>query len=206
MAIRHVRTIIFAKAPIPGFSKTRLIPALGSQGAAVLARRMLQGTLAAAIEADIGPVELCVTPSPDSKGWREETIAPGVELTDQGSGDLGERMAGAAERGIARGEPVLLVGTDCVEMSPTLLRRVAARLLQGADALIHPTADGGYAVLGLNRFSHQLFRAIPWGTDRVAATSIARLRELGWTFLSEAILHDVDTPEDLRCFPGAWSE
>ena len=56
------RIIIFAKAPVPGFAKTRLIPALGEAGAAGLARQMLFDTLKEALAAGIGPVELCVWP------------------------------------------------------------------------------------------------------------------------------------------------
>jgi hypothetical protein len=62
---KPLRIIIFAKAPQPGLAKTRLIPALGEQGAASLARVMLLNTLQAALQAEVGTVELCVTPAID---------------------------------------------------------------------------------------------------------------------------------------------
>lgn len=194
--MKRQRTIVFAKAPRPGFAKTRLIPALGACGAAALARRMLAHTLAAALEAGTGTVELCATPAYEHPDWSSVDIPDGVDITAQGEGDLGARMARAARRGLARAEAVLLVGTDCAEMSATLLRGAAARLDE-VDALMHPTADGGYAVLGLARYDACLFERIAWSTDTVAATTIGRLRTLGWRLHVGAALHDIDEPRDL---------
>ena len=116
------RTIIFAKAPQAGFAKTRLIPVLGAQGAAELAKQMLLSTLDAAIFARVGTVELCVTPAIDDVAWQGVQLPAGIEISAQEEGDLGARMARAAERGLANAPSVLLIGTDCVEMPAALLR------------------------------------------------------------------------------------
>ena len=121
------RIIVFAKAPQPGFAKTRLIPALGAEGAAELAQQMLLNTLFEALAADIGTVELCSTPAIDDVTWQDITLPLGIETTDQGEGDLGARMALAAERAIENAGSVLLIGSDCVEMSATLLREAFTR-------------------------------------------------------------------------------
>lgn len=194
--MRRLRTIVFAKAPRPGLAKTRLIPALGAHGAAALAQRMLTHTLAAALAAGAGTVELCATPAYDHPDWSSVDIPDGVDITAQGDGDLGVRMARAAQRALARGEVVLLVGTDCVEMSAALLRAAAARLGE-LDALMHPTADGGYAVLGLARYDASLFERIAWSTDTVAAMTIGRIHALGWRLHVGTTLHDIDEPRDL---------
>ena len=191
------RIIIFAKAPQPGFAKTRLIPALGAEGAAELAQQMLSNTLFEALAVDIGTVELCSTPKIDDIAWQGITLPVGIEITDQGEGDLGARLARASERAIENAELVLLIGTDCVEMSATLLRE-AAQSLHEHDAVIHCTADGGYALLGLKRYSAVLFSDMPWSTDAVASTTIARIRQLGWSLHVGQLLHDVDTPQDLK--------
>src|SRR5690349_5237235 len=68
--VTPTRIIVFAKAPQPGAAKTRLIPALGVQGAAALAQHMLAETLRSALGAELGPVELCATPDPQSPAWR----------------------------------------------------------------------------------------------------------------------------------------
>lgn len=191
------RIIILAKAPQPGFAKTRLIPALGAEGAAKLAQQMLSHTLSAALAADIGTVELCSTPKIDNIAWQGITLPVGIEIIDQGEGDLGTRLARASERAIENAEFVLLIGTDCVEMSATLLRE-AAQSLHEHDAVIHCTADGGYALLGLKRYSAVLFSDMPWSTDAVASTTIARIKQLGWSLHVGQLLHDVDTPQDLK--------
>jgi rSAM/selenodomain-associated transferase 1 len=191
------RIIIFAKAPQPGFAKTRLITALGAAGAAKLAQQMLANTLSEALAAGIGTVELCGTPKIDDVAWQGIALPLGIEISDQGEGDLGARLARASERAIENAEAVLLIGTDCVEMSATLLRE-AAQSLHEHDAVIHCTADGGYALLGLKRYSVALFSEMPWSTDAVASTTIARIGQLGWTLHIGQLLHDVDAPQDLK--------
>jgi rSAM/selenodomain-associated transferase 1 len=199
----RIRTIIFAKAPRPGLAKTRLIPALGANGAAWLARRMLEHTLANAMAAALGPVELCMTPAPKAPEWRDISAPPGVEVSDQGTGDLGARLARAAQRSIAAGDAVLLIGTDCPALTPVCLRAAAAALLR-VGAVIHPTADGGYALLGLTRTDPRLFADIAWSTDAVAAVTLARLDQLGWPVCIAPRLHDIDEPGDLIRLPAEW--
>lgn len=191
------RIIIFAKAPLPGFAKTRLIPALGATGAAELAQRMLLNTLREAVAADIGTVELCVAPAIHDVAWRDISLPAGIEISDQGEGNLGARLARAAERALGNAEQVLLIGTDCVEMSGVLLRE-AAQALQEHDAVIHCTADGGYALLGLRQFSPILFGDIPWSTAAVSSMTLARIGQLGWSVHVGQMLHDVDEPQDLQ--------
>jgi len=190
------RTIVFAKAPQPGLAKTRLIPALGSRGAARLARHMLERTLDSALRARSGPVELCVAPDIDASPWHEVSLPAGIAITSQGGGDLGARMARTAARAIAGGEAALLIGTDCLEMSPRLLH-VAAVALNRAGTLIHPTVDGGYAILGLTRYHPELFTDIAWGGETVAEETVARIVRLGWPLVIGATLHDIDEPADL---------
>lgn len=197
------RIIIFAKAPVAGFAKTRLIPLLGPAGAAKLARQMLQRTLAGAVDAALGPVELCVTPEIASSDWRGVAIAQGLEISAQGDGDLGTRLARAAQRALEHDEAVLLIGTDCVEMGAPLLRE-AAVALKHKDAVIYPAADGGYALLGLAKFHQLLFSDIAWSTDSVAAETIARIGQLGWSLEVGSLLHDVDEPDDLKRVPASW--
>ena len=198
-----LKTIIFAKAPQPGLAKTRLIPALGHKGAAELARHMLNRTLASAITAKLGPVELCVTPAQEHSAWQNIPIPDGVEISNQVEGDLGRRMAQAAQRAIEQGQTVLLIGTDCVEMSPTLLVQAAAQL-HAYDAVIHPSTDGGYVLLGLQQFHPSLFTYIAWSTNRVSSVTIQRIEQLGWSLHQGDRLHDVDEPQDLTQLTSAW--
>ncbi|MDE2310741.1 MAG: TIGR04282 family arsenosugar biosynthesis glycosyltransferase [Betaproteobacteria bacterium] len=201
--MKPTRIIIFAKAPQPGFAKTRLIPALGAESAAELARQMLFNTLHEALAADIGAVELCVTPEINQAAWQGIRLPAGIEIFAQGEGDLGARLASASERALENAEPVLLIGTDCVEMSGTLLR-AAAQALREQDVIIYCTDDGGYALLGLRKYSPFLFSDMPWSTDAVAGTTIARIGQLGWSVHVGQMLHDVDEPQDLKHLPDRW--
>jgi uncharacterized protein len=194
---RRARVVIFAKAPVPGRVKTRLIPALGADGAARLAGEMLAHTMREALASGLS-AELCGDPDPAAWGL---LLPPGdLRLTAQGGGDLGQRLARAAARVTGEGDAVLLIGADC----PTLDRerlRAAAAALAAHDAVIHPAEDGGYVLLGLRRSDPALFKDMEWSTPGVARDTIARIGSLGWTLDVRETLRDVDEVEDLSPLP-----
>lgn len=188
------RIVIFAKAPLPGKVKTRLIPALGEEGAARLARRMLENTVLEALKVEAAEIELCADPAPDHADWRG--LLPASPTTAQGDGDLGVRLARAAERVISGGQRVVLIGTDCPELTARRLRKACTEL-ERHEAVIHPAVDGGYALLGLNSFDPSVFAGIEWSTSSVAGATIARIEALGWSLHVGETLRDIDEPEDL---------
>lgn len=195
--MRPVRIVILAKAPVAGYVKTRLIPALGAQGASDLARDMLHRTLAQALMADVGPVELCASPPRHDPAWQTTRVPPTVVWSSQGDGDLGARMARVAARTIAAEESVLMIGTDCPALDASTIRQAAAALAQ-TDAVMAPSFDGGYTLLGLNQFDASVFANIAWSTDTVAAETRQRLALLGWRTHGLHVMHDVDDPDDLQ--------
>lgn len=195
------RIVIIAKAPIAGFCKTRLIPALGAHGAAWLAQRMLTRSVRCALDARLGPVELCVTPGFQAFDWPSLGLPDGLVWSEQGEGDLGARMGRAAQRVTAGGEAILLIGTDCPGLDSSVMKNAAAAL-QDHDACLVPAADGGYVLLGLKRFSPTLFDNMPWSTEVVAEETRQRLSRLGWRLSSLARLHDIDEPQDLTSLPA----
>lgn len=205
----QVRILLLAKAPVPGRVKTRLIPALGAEGAARLASRLLCHALAQALQADLGPVEVCASPAPEHPDWQpwlpalRQMGAPGPPLawSDQGEGDLGARMARSAQGYLDAGEPVMLMGTDCPALTPHRLRQ-AARALHGHKAALIPARDGGYVLLGLRAFHPSLFTAMPWGGSTVADLTLGRLRDLNWRVWVGEALADMDVPADLAVLPG----
>jgi rSAM/selenodomain-associated transferase 1 len=197
------RIVIFAKLPAAGLVKTRLIPALGAEAAARLARRMLLHTLQQATAAAVGPVELCVAPAPSDPAWQDWPAVEGIHWTAQSDGDLGARMANAVQSAVAAQERVLLIGTDCPGLDALQLRR-AAGLLDQSDAVLYPTFDGGYALLGLRQFDPRPFEQMPWSTTEVADRTIERVREIGWSLAVGGMLHDIDEPADLRWLPDNW--
>lgn len=203
--MKPVRTMIFAKAPLPGLAKTRLSAALGEEGAARLALRLLRHAVAEMLSAGTGPVELCVTPEPSNPVWASLALPEALEWSAQGEGDLGERLAQAAQTRLLAGDAVLLVGTDCPALTAQVLRHASAAL-QDMDCVMVPATDGGYVLLGLNRFDASLFENIPWSTDQVAARTLERLQHLGWRVQRLPELHDIDEPDDLRWLPAGWQE
>lgn len=203
----NLRIVIFAKVPLPGLAKTRLMPALGAKGSAKLAHRMLLHTVDEAIEADIGPVELCVTPDPFDPAWTSLSAAfdsHTLHWQAQGNGDLGERLARACCRVTSAGEAVLLIGTDCPALNPRHLRE-AATALKNHDAVMIPSNDGGYVLLGLSYFHASVFHNIAWSTDSVAASTCHNIARLRWSLKQLPALNDIDQPDDLRFLPPDWS-
>ena len=198
-----IRIVIMAKAPTAGFAKTRLIPALGAEGAAQLAKQMLQHTVQTAIGAQLGVVEICAAPDPTTAVWRNLNLPSAVAWRAQGDGDLGERMASVTERVILGGEAILLIGTDCPAIDARTLSS-AVTALQQHDACLLPTFDGGYALLGLTKFNATLFDNMPWSTSVVAKETLLRTRQLGWKTHVLPTVHDIDEPTDLQYLPKEW--
>lgn len=188
-----MRVIVFAKAPVAGAAKTRLIPALGAAGAARLHERLVDRTLETARAAGLGPVELCCAPDSAQPFFASRAARFGVLLTEQGVGDLGERM----HRALAAGLPALLIGADCPAMTPEYLRDASTALADGYDAALGPAEDGGYVLLAAGRIRPEVFARIRWGGPDVMEEQRARLRALGWRWTELAPLWDVDRPDDL---------
>jgi len=197
---RPTRIVIFAKAPIPGYAKTRLIEALGAEGAATLAKKMLLYTVAVARQAAVGPVELCVAPDPEHDCLRALEVGSDVIWSRQSEGDLGMRMATAVQRTLAGGENVICIGTDCVELKALHLQEAAIALAQGS-VVIAPASDGGYVLLGLSECDPCIFQDIVWSTDSVFKETMARIASLNWRVTQLETLRDIDEPEDLQYLP-----
>jgi len=188
--------IVFARAPVPGATKTRLIPALGADGAAELHRRLVARMLAEAVAADIGPVELCCTPDVHHPFFADCARRFGISLQTQVGADLGERMSGAFDRVLAGSQSALLVGSDIPSLGVSHLLR-AREALQDADAVFVPADDGGYVLVGLSRPQPLLFEGIEWGSGEVMAQSRGRAVEADLRIAELDPLWDLDRPEDL---------
>lgn len=197
--------IVMAKAPVAGQAKTRLIPALGAEGAARLAERLLRHALAQALAARIGPVELCCAPDARHAVFAELAGEARVTLSEQVEGDLGARMARALQRALATHERALLIGTDAPALDAAYLRAARDRLADH-KAVLGPAADGGYTLIGLHRFLPTLFEAMPWSTSQVLEMTREHLRAAGLHHAELPTLHDIDEPADLVHLSGpAWA-
>ncbi len=185
--------IVFARAPEPGRVKTRLAALLGAHGAARLHARLVERALWTARAAGFARIHLYCASSTQHRFFREMRIRYGVRLRGQGRGDLGERMY----RALRRHPGAVLIGSDVPALRPADLRAAARALAGGADAVLAPTQDGGYALIGLRRAVRRVFAGVDWGGPRVLAQTRARLRSLGWRWRELRTVWDVDRPEDV---------
>ena len=198
--------IVFAKAPVAGLAKTRLIPALGAEGAAALAARLLRHTLAQGAAAGFGALELCAAPDATHPALVAAAREHGAALATQGEGDLGARMQRALGRRLAAHARVLLIGTDAPALDAAVLHQ-AATALATHDAVFAPALDGGYALVGLSAHApERLFAGIAWSTPQVMTTTLERVAELGLRTALLAPLPDIDEPADLIHLPADWRE
>lgn len=183
---------ILAKAPIPGFAKTRLIPAIGAHAAAVLQERLNEQTVATAFAAGIGAVTLWCAPDITHGSFRDLAARFPIRLARQAGDDLGNRMLAAFDGG----GPVLVIGSDCPSLTPRHLRD-AADALHGSDVVLIPAEDGGYVLIGAHAPYSELFTGIAWSTETVLAETRKRISALGLNAIELRPLWDVDSESDL---------
>jgi hypothetical protein len=193
---KRVGVAILTRAPIPGACKTRLIPALGADGAAALQRWLLQRTVAMALVADVGPVTLWCAGDPRHPDFALCRAYGAVTVRHQPKGDLGARMS-IAVRESATEAGTLVIGTDCPALTASHLRQ-AALTLQGKDAVVYPAEDGGYVLIGMREPIEEAFEGIEWSTERVMEQTRQRFRNLRSHWEEPLTLWDVDRPGDLN--------
>ncbi|MGM0412423.1 MAG: TIGR04282 family arsenosugar biosynthesis glycosyltransferase [Pseudomonadota bacterium] len=202
MSGHQPRIQVFARAPVAGRTKRRLIPALGEVGAADLHATLLRRTVAAVGGVTGADRELWCHPDTGHPLLAACAAEQGLALRVQSGADLGARMAGALEAALAEGAPAaVLVGSDCPGLTAGVLSSALAALEAGADAVLGPAEDGGYYLIGLRRPAPALFQDIPWGGPEVAAATRARATEAGLRMEELPTLRDIDTPADLAAFP-----
>ncbi len=180
---------VFAKAPVAGQVKTRLVPAVGAEGAARLATAMLEDTLEALLASGRAAPVLAVDNGAAFRGR-------GLPLVEQGRGDLGERLERVLARGLARAPAVVAVGSDSPGFPASLLEE-SFLALERADAVLAPAEDGGFTLLGLRRCPTGLLKGLPWSTPGTLRATEARLRARGLSVLRTRGWFDVDGPADL---------
>ncbi|WP_201604782.1 TIGR04282 family arsenosugar biosynthesis glycosyltransferase [Psychrobacter immobilis] len=194
--------ILFAKFPAQGMAKTRLQPALGIEGAAKMAHKLLLHSIEQAVATGF-TVELCVSPAPTDPCWQALNLPDSLQWSAQADGDLGLRMLTASQQALARFEHVILIGTDCPSLT-TIRIRQAAQQLETQDSVMIPAFDGGYVLFGFKQVAARLFSTIEWSTASVAKVTQQRLVELSWSVALLAPLPDIDEPEDLCYLPNGW--
>jgi len=190
--------LLFLRWPTPGRTKTRLIPALGAEGAAVLYRQLAHRVAAIVREVDRPAMTRFAYFEPaDREREVAEWMGPAFTPLAQPDGDLGERLISGFDHAFAAGaDRVIAIGSDCVEITPALLGR-ALDALGDHDAVVGPATDGGYWVIGLSRSCPEVFTDVPFSTDVTLAVTLDRMAGAGLSVASLPTLSDVDRPEDV---------
>ncbi|AFZ12427.1 Protein of unknown function DUF2064 [Crinalium epipsammum PCC 9333] len=190
--------IIFTRYPEPGKTKTRLIPALGAEGAANLGRKMTEHTLNQVKELQsLRLIAVAVYFAGGNTQLMQQWLGSDLRYQCQGEGDLGSRMALAFANAFEEGsKSVVIIGTDCPSLKPKLMED-AFKTLSQHDLVLGPAQDGGYYLIGLRRFIPELFTGINWGTSSVLQQTVTIGKQLDLALAYLPTLADVDRPEDL---------
>lgn len=196
------RVVVFAKAPRPGFAKTRLGPVLGDQGAARLHREFVTRTLQTVARACVRtPADVEVRTTGASVVVARRALGLSERSRDQGGGDLGARLHRAVRDAFDEGaRHVVLLGTDTPSLRVSDIAE-ALRALRRADVVIGPAADGGYYLLGVRSDAEALFVGMPWSEGSLLARTRAAAAACGLHVHMLPERHDIDTPGDFR----AWT-
>ena len=190
--------IVFTRYPEPGKAKTRLIPALGTQGAANLHRQLTEYTLSRVRELQgERPTSVEVYFSGGNQQLMQDWLGADFVCKPQVDGDLGLRIVSAFDGAFSNGiEGALIIGTDCPDLSAKIMSEAFDGLILH-DLVLGPALDGGYYLIGLRRVFPQLFAEIPWGTSEVLAKTIAIASSMNLSIAYLPPLADIDRPEDL---------
>jgi rSAM/selenodomain-associated transferase 1 len=189
--------IIFAREPVPGKTKTRLAARVGAVSAAVLADAFLRDTLAKVAALQTRLVIAADTPHGVGKSryFRALARSYGAVLIDQCTGELGARMSNALRPYAADGGAIL-IGGDVPSLPSDHIAR-AVKLIREFDAILGPTLDGGYYLLGVRGALPKIFNRMPWGYTGVFRESIRRLRTVRSRYTVAPCWYDVDDIHDL---------
>ena len=192
------RLIIFTRYPEAGKTKTRLIPALGVEGAARLQRQMTEDTLKQARELQsFRSTDVEIHFAGGTQQLMQAWLGSNLIYHPQCEGDLGERLTSALETSFAAGMTrVAVIGIDCPDLNAEVIDQ-AFDMLNRNDLVLGPAEDGGYYLIGLRRLIPELFMGISWSTAEVfrETVKIAERLELAITYLP--LLNDIDRPEDV---------
>lgn len=191
-AVTRIPVCVFAKPPVVGRVKTRLASAIGDARAAGIAAAMLSDVWSVVMNtAGTLPVLAAAEPGCFPIDVSEERIWL------QPPGDLGTRIESILRRGLETAPAAIALGADSPALTADLLRE-AMDALQFGDAVLGPSRDGGFYLLGLRHCPTGLLSGIRWSSEHTFRETEARMDAHGMRISRLATLLDVDTAADLQ--------
>ena len=204
---------VMAKASAPGRTKTRLVPPLTGGEAAAFNTAFLQdistNILEAARDLPIQPYMAYGPPGPElSVAFFRDVLPPDVRLLEAWWPDFGSCLYGAIDQLLELGHTsAVVLNSDSPTLPTSLLVATAEMLAQPGDrAVLGPSTDGGYYLLGLKSRHRRLFQDIAWSTDQVAGQTLARAAEIGLAVHLLPAWYDVDDAQSLSVLYGELFE
>ncbi|SMG33737.1 hypothetical protein SAMN05661096_02156 [Marivirga sericea] len=191
--------IIFVKNPELGKCKTRLAATIGDEKALTFYKNMLQSTkeIAEKVEADKAIYYSSFIDEDDL--WPNQ--APFYKRLQNQDPDLGAKMQSAFSEAFDTGyESVCVIGSDCYALDEKVIAE-AFKTLESKGAVLGPSNDGGYYLLGMNQLYTQLFEQKEWSTESVAPDTIQDFKSLNVKYYLLEQLTDIDNEEDLKSIP-----
>ena len=197
-AYHNALILFFVRYPETGAVKTRLAASIGSDEAAELYRNFVMDILVK-LESSGFPLEVCFYPKQKRDAF-VDWLGGGYAYYPQAGKDLGERMKAAFTNAFAGGHNrVVLIGSDFPDL-PLSFFKESLDALNTYDAVIGPSVDGGYYLIGFRdrAFFPHIFEGMEWGTETVFRKTLSMLKaHKKRTYILPA-WNDVDTVEDLE--------
>lgn len=193
--------ILFAKEPVPGRVKTRLIPVLGVNNATRLYVQLLEYVIKTVADTHLAASYLYLTPESDPEYFRSNALKNHFQLRTQQGNNLGDRMFNALARTLMKYKRVVLIGTDCPFLNADDLREAIMALDTTQPVkctmVFSPALDGGYVLVGASEVCRDVFEDIDWGTHKVMSQTRSALQQQQIQWRELKTLRDIDTAEDL---------
>lgn len=183
---------LFAKPPVEGKVKTRLVPDIGSKSAAAVYQHCLLSNINL-IQNSAFDYQIWLTEPSDHKLFNNENIH-----YQQGR-NLGERMFHALSEALSTGyNKAILMGSDLLDLTPSLLQKACDKL-QRHDLLFIPALDGGYVLIAAKQtIEPEIFNGIDWGSNKVLRQTLEKAMSSGIDTVVLNPLRDIDRIDDLQ--------
>jgi len=200
---KDLLVIQFAKWPVLGNVKTRLAHSIGDEKALqvhmVLMNEVLNKLILSKHEGLSGDIELWLNEIPEKRTQMaailEKTSDNLIPCKVQKGNNLGDKMANAIISSLQRYSKVVIVGSDCPNISATTLKK-ASEALNKTDIVLGPAEDGGYVLIGASNFNTYIFNDVTWGEGEVFDKTIKNINALNLSYSSLEESWDVDDLED----------
>ena len=182
---------LFAKPPVEGKVKTRLIPDIGAKSATAIYQHCLKSNIKL-IKQSTFDFQIWLTETSDNQLFHNEPVK-----YQQGP-NLGDRMLHALTDALSHHPKVILIGSDCLDLNKQLLHRVCAKLEQH-DLVFIPAHDGGYVLIAAKQsIDPVIFKDIEWSSAKVLTQTLERAMHAGIDTVVLNPLRDIDRVDDVQ--------